>query len=250
MADELHVLEGLVDRHGLRGEDLGADDHGAVVVLVDGLVDGRHALPVDPLDELGVGGVEVDLREAVGRGLLQGDGSVVAAMDLLLVLGAAQPFEHAPEGEVEGRELVGGAALGADDGAGPHERDLHAVVACGPAGLLAVPRDLDVERDGLLGELDDLVGLLGGVHAESVGDLRVAAGDVDVHDVPPDHDASPAGRGRSLSRLSGEPRPRAPRSARHPAGGPRAHRTCTGSDGSVSGRGRAAPRRASGRGRP
>jgi len=44
-----------------------------------------------------------------------------------------------------------------------------------------VARDLDLEHQGAIGEMLDLLRLLSGVVAEPVGDANVASGDGDVH---------------------------------------------------------------------
>ena len=76
-----------------------------------------------------------------------------------------------------------GAGLGAHDRSGADQREFHTIIARA-AVRLVMTDELDLEREGLLGELGDLVGLLGGVILEPIRNPHSATGDRDVHGTP------------------------------------------------------------------
>ncbi len=102
----------------LGGEHLAADDDRRVNVVLDRFLDGDFA-GCDRGDGVGAGRCDVHAAEAAGGGLAEGDRAVLAAVDLLAVLGLAHPLDQFAHGEVERDVLLGAPASARTSGSGP-----------------------------------------------------------------------------------------------------------------------------------
>ena len=184
VADELHLVERLVDRHGHGLMQLLADDDGRVSQLrLDG--DARFGRGRGRVLDRRVPGVGDDdgLLDTGRLPLLLGDLDRVAAVVLLAVACAAQALGQLAHGDVEGREAVGGTGLGPDDRALRDHGDLGALGGIGLARV-ALVGDLDLDALDARVELLDLGGLLLDVVPQARTDLSAAADDGDVHGEP------------------------------------------------------------------
>ena len=185
MAEQLHVVDRFVLAEALGSERLLAD-HDRRVELLENLLLCRDlrsgAAVLDEPDGVGVSGNDVDLREVVGSCLLETQGRVLAAVDLLAVLVPTETLDELVEGEIEGCVLVTGLRLGADDRAWTEERDLHFALVEQVSRPVRALGQLDFRRLRLAIEKRDLCErLLCGVLAKAVRDLGVATGDRDFH---------------------------------------------------------------------
>src|SRR5699024_11007234 len=139
MADELHVVERVVNAHGLGGVLLLADDHGAA---------GLGQIRLRRLRGLrGFGGLGRQVLERRGQLLVGGHGAqarslplvgavAAAAVVLAAVAGAAQSFEEFAVGDVQRAVEIVRPGLGADDRAVLVHGELHAVAELGLPGVL------------------------------------------------------------------------------------------------------------------
>ncbi len=127
VADELHPVHGLLDRHPLRFELLRADHDRGVVGFV--LVAGHDGdLPCrDGTDDIQRGRLHVDSGELSAPLLELRAPRVVARIDAL-VLRATQLFAQLVDRHVQRRELVAVGGLGPDDRTLARERELDRVV--------------------------------------------------------------------------------------------------------------------------
>ena len=101
-------------------------------------------------------------------------------MHLVAILGLPHPFEQLLKSDVEAGVLVGARRLSTHHRTGADQGELDPVIARRAVGFV-VTDDANLESQRLIGEMSDLLGLLGGVILEPIGNLDSAAGDGDVH---------------------------------------------------------------------
>ena len=176
VADQLHLVEGLVDVHrGGRVVLLAHDPAGEVLIEV-GDVRPLRELPVavEGLGDTGVGGAGA--HPHAGRG----PSSVV---DAAAVGGLAQPVVELAGGQVQRRVEVRRSGLGPDHRPLAAERDLHALALAGLAWVLLV-EELHVDAQDLEFPVEpvETADLVLDVLSVVLGDFDVPATDHDLHE--------------------------------------------------------------------
>jgi hypothetical protein len=176
VADELHLVEGLVDGHRRSGMLLLPHDPPGEVLVEVG--------DVGAVAELAVGGGsgrEADLGGVVGHA--HAGGGAPAVVHAAAVGRAAQAVVELGGGHVERRVEVGAVGLGPDDGTLSAEGDLHALAVGRLARVLLVeelhvhPQDLQLAVEAV-----DLTDLVLDVLAVVLGDFDVTTTDDDLHE--------------------------------------------------------------------
>ena len=178
MAHELHLVQGLVDRHGLRLVQLLADDDGRIAQLVFDLLagDSRDLGRLLGRLLLGLGNVDVLRRQRQRRTHV----GVGASVFLAAITRAPQPLEKLSRRQVEGPVPIGRGCLGAYDRALVDDGYLYSLgdFRLGGIGLVGY---LDVDPLRPRRELFDLRELLVDVGAETVGNFGVSTFDDNLH---------------------------------------------------------------------
>ncbi len=179
VADQLHPVDGLFDRHPLGFELLRADDDRRVVRLVLVARDDRDLAGRDGAHDIDRGGLQVDARQLTALLLELGAARVVARIDAL-VLRAPQLLAQLVDRHVEGGELVGIRRLSADDRALAGERELDRVVFH-PTVVIRAVSHLHVHALSAWRKVLYADGLVFDDRAEAIGDTHSHADDAGFH---------------------------------------------------------------------
>src|SRR5680860_219912 len=182
VADELHLVQGVVEGHRRRGVEL-LPDHDGRLTHLPGVarVPGRRRLGSGAGRRAGA--VE-HRRRQVASGLRDGTGVVPSVVHLAPVPRSSEPLEELLLRHVQRRVGIVGTRLGPDHRALGPDGDLHPFTRMGLPRVRLVT-DLDVQSLRPRGNLLDLGQLLLEMPAESVRDGGVSGGDHDLHGCPP-----------------------------------------------------------------